>query len=94
MRESIWIETPDAVNAAWLMQDTVGRFRARLVQCTGRAWRVLVLPDRDSEVLMADVISLVRRWLRRRGIRETTLHLGRRCLTVRAARAAGTGRAG
>lgn len=83
MLEQIWIDTPDAESAAFLMRDTVGRLRAQLVQCSSRGWRVLVLADRDLPPVLDDVIALVRSWLRSRGMRETTLHIGSHGFTVR-----------
>lgn len=86
--QQIWIETPDAGSAAFLMRHLVGRLRVQLVQCTGRGWRVLVQPDRDRPSSIAEVISLVREWLRTSGLSATRVHLGDHSFVVRDALAA------
>jgi len=84
----IWIEAPDASSAAFLMRHLVGRLRAQLVQCTGRSWRVLVHPDPDRSASMAEVISLVREWLRSYGLPATRVHVDNHSFVVREALAA------
>jgi hypothetical protein len=86
--QEIWIEAPDASSAAFLMRCLVGRLRAELVQCTGRSWRVLVQPDRDRSPSMAEVIALVREWLRAYGLPATRVHVGDHSFVVREALAA------
>jgi hypothetical protein len=84
--QKIWIEAPDASAAAFLMRHLVGRLPVRLVQCTGRNWRVLVQPDRGHSSSMTEVILLVREWLDMYGLSATRLHVGDRSFIVREAR--------
>ena len=86
--QEIWIEAPDASSAAFLMRHLVGRLQVRLVQCTGRGWRVLVRPDRGGPSPIADVIPLVREWLHAYDLTATRMHVGNRSFTVRKARVA------
>ena len=74
--QEIWIEAPDASSAAFLMRHLVGRLQVRLVQCTGRGWRVLVRPDRGGPSPVADVIPLVREWLHAYDLTATRMHVG------------------
>lgn len=85
--QQIWIEAPDASSAAFLMGHLVGRLPVQLVQCGGRSWRVLVAPDGRSSS-MAEVILLVREWLRSYGLPATRLHVGDHSFVVRGALAA------
>lgn len=84
MTGKVSIETADATLAALLMRETVGRMRARLQQCAGRGWRVLLLADDGVPVSVRDVISLVRDLLRARGLGEATVRHGSRSFTVQA----------
>ncbi len=86
--QEIWIEAPDASSAAFLMRHLVSRLRVQLVQCAGRGWRVLVQPDRGHSSSMADVIVLVREWLRAYGLPATRIHVGDHSFIVREALAA------
>jgi len=86
--QEIWIEAPDASSAAFLMRHLVGRLHVRLVQCTGRGWRVLVQPDRGHPSPIADVIPLVREWLHADDLTATRMHVGNRSFTVRETRVA------
>lgn len=81
----MWIDAPDARSAAFLMRESIGHLRARLVECSGHGWRVVVLPDGALMPVLADVIALVRCWLSRLGLHEAVLHVGVRTLTVRLA---------
>lgn len=81
----MWIDAPDARSAAFLMRESIGRLRARLVECSGHGWRVVVLPDGAFMPVLAEVIALVRCWLSRLGLREAILHVGGLELTVRPA---------
>lgn len=81
----MWIDAPDARSAAFLMRDCIGRLRARLVECSGHGWRVVVLPEGARMPLLTDVVALVRCWLSRLGLQEAVLHVGMRTFTVRSA---------
>lgn len=84
----IWIEAPDAASAAFLMRDVVGTLHVRLVQCSGRGWRVLVQPDRSDGSEVADAIPLVREWLIQHHLTATRMHVGDRSFVVSVAAAA------
>ena len=86
--QEIWIEAPDATSAAFLMRHLVGRVRAQLVQCAGRSWRVLVVPDDGRSSSMPEVILLVREWLRSYNLPATRVHVGDHSFVVRGALAA------
>lgn len=81
----IWISAPDARSAALLMEESIGRLRTQLVQCSGSRWRVVILPHGARLPDVSEVIALVRCWLSRLGLSEAVLHLGARSFTVRCA---------
>ena len=80
--DAIWIEAPDAVSAARLMRESVGRVPARLVQCAGSRWRVVVLTTSLRRPGISEVISLVRCWLSLTDLRAAEVHQGLRAFTV------------
>jgi hypothetical protein len=86
--QEIWIEAPDASSAAFLMRHLVGRLHVQLVQCAGRGWRVLVALEDSRPAPMAEVIALVREWLRAYGLPATRVHVGDHSFVVREALAA------
>ena len=89
MTEQVSIETTDATLAALVMRATVGRMRARLQECAGRGWRVLLLAEDGVQVSVRDVILLARGILRSRVDDEVTVRHGDRSFAVRAPAAAG-----
>ncbi len=78
-RDAVWIEAPDAVSAALLMRESVGRLPARLVQCAGSHWRIDVMAHCPA---MADVVALVRRWLSLADLGAVDVHEGTRTFVV------------
>lgn len=86
--DAIWIEAADAGSAALLMREGVGRIPARLVQCAGSRWRVVVHATGSQRPTAGEVIALVRCWLARTGLCAAEVHLGARAFTVRRAPAA------
>ena len=90
MAEPMWIDAPDARSAADLMRESIGHLRARLVECSGGRWRVVLLPDGAQLPAVHDVITLVRCWLSRLELSDAVVHIGLRRVTVRAVPAACT----
>jgi hypothetical protein len=61
--EPIRIEAPDAVRAAYLMQELVCRFRARLTQGKDARWEIVVEADAEPLQQLSELIGVVQAWV-------------------------------
>lgn len=62
MFEPIRIESPDPSQAAYLMQQFVGRFRATLTERGDGRWEIRVDADTEPAHLLGDVLRVVQLW--------------------------------
>jgi hypothetical protein len=63
MPEQICIEPPDAIRAAYLMQQLVGRFRARLIQHRSGRWEIVVQAGPEPTRVLNDLLAAVQHWV-------------------------------